>query len=162
MQVAVSTLDVANLDEAHALIKLADGQAPVGGVFHLAMILSDRFMTNQVQPFRLRLLHASYRSWLCSYKFVLSGNPGLGGESLGIGSSAEDTCTLVRNRSALVRKQDLKEGMLSRGQLKCHLAGKECACLRCKVARAQKGDAFMVWAVCLFGMRSVQGTNHYA
>lgn len=52
MQVAVSTLDVANLDEAHALIKLADGQAPIGGVFHLAMILSDRFMTNQVQPFR--------------------------------------------------------------------------------------------------------------
>lgn len=51
MQVAVSTLDVANLDEAHALIKLADEKAPIGGVFHLAMILSDRFMTNQVQPF---------------------------------------------------------------------------------------------------------------
>ncbi|EIE19938.1 hypothetical protein COCSUDRAFT_44339 [Coccomyxa subellipsoidea C-169] len=46
-KVAVSTLDVANLDEAHALIKLADSQAPVGGVFHLAMILSDRFLTNQ-------------------------------------------------------------------------------------------------------------------
>ncbi len=58
MQVAVSTLDVADLDEAHALIKLANGQAPVGGVFHLAMILSDRFMTNQVQPFKLRLLQA--------------------------------------------------------------------------------------------------------
>lgn len=50
MQVAVSTLDVAKLDEAHALIKLADSKAPIGGVFHLAMILSDRFMTNQVQP----------------------------------------------------------------------------------------------------------------
>ena len=48
-------MDVADLDEAHALIKLADGQAPVGGVFHLAMILSDRFMTNQVQPFKLQL-----------------------------------------------------------------------------------------------------------
>ncbi|KAK9916399.1 hypothetical protein WJX75_002178 [Coccomyxa subellipsoidea] len=46
-KVAVSTLDVANLDEAHALIKLADGQAPIGAVFHLAMILSDRFMSNQ-------------------------------------------------------------------------------------------------------------------
>lgn len=47
-QVEVSTLDVADLDQAHALIKLADSQAPVGGIFHLAMILSDRFMTNQV------------------------------------------------------------------------------------------------------------------
>ncbi|EIE19942.1 hypothetical protein COCSUDRAFT_58179 [Coccomyxa subellipsoidea C-169] len=46
-KVAVSTLDVANHNEAHALIKLADSQAPVGGVFHLAMILSDRFLTNQ-------------------------------------------------------------------------------------------------------------------
>lgn len=47
-QVEVSTLDVADLDQTHALIKLADSQAPVGGIFHLAMILSDRFMTNQV------------------------------------------------------------------------------------------------------------------
>ena len=47
-QVEVSTLDVANLDDAHALLRLANAQAPVGGVFHLAMILHDRFLTNQV------------------------------------------------------------------------------------------------------------------
>lgn len=58
MQVEVSTLDVADLDQAHALVKLADSQAPVGGIFHLAMILSDRFMTNQVHtPFPLSTFH---------------------------------------------------------------------------------------------------------
>jgi fatty acid synthase len=47
-QVEVSTLDVADLDQAHALLQLASDQAPVGGIFHLAMILHDRFLTNQV------------------------------------------------------------------------------------------------------------------
>ncbi len=48
MQVEVSTLDVVSADEARQLIQLADGLAPVGGVFHLAMVLSDRFLVNQV------------------------------------------------------------------------------------------------------------------
>ena len=49
MQVEVSTLDVVDISEARQLIQLADGLASVGGVFHLAMVLDDRFLTNQVR-----------------------------------------------------------------------------------------------------------------
>ena len=48
LQVEVSKLDVANLEEAKGVVALAQKQAPVGGIFHLAMILQDRWMANQV------------------------------------------------------------------------------------------------------------------
>ena len=53
LQVEVSTLDVVDSGEARQLIQLADGLASVGGVFHLAMMLSDRFLTNQVRSCNL-------------------------------------------------------------------------------------------------------------
>ena len=48
LQVEVSTLDVANMEEAKGIVALAEKQAPVGGIYHLAMILQDRWMANQV------------------------------------------------------------------------------------------------------------------
>ena len=48
LQVEVSMLDVAELSQAHELILHANSQAPIGGVFHLAMVLQDRFLVNQV------------------------------------------------------------------------------------------------------------------
>ena len=47
-QVEVSKLDVADMEEARGVVALAQKQAPVGGIFHLAMILQDRWMANQV------------------------------------------------------------------------------------------------------------------
>ena len=44
----MSTLDVAELSQARELVVLANSQAPIGGVFHLAMVLKDRFLANQV------------------------------------------------------------------------------------------------------------------
>lgn len=44
----VTTLDVAELDEARQIIALADSLAPVGGIFHLAMVLKDKWLANQV------------------------------------------------------------------------------------------------------------------
>ncbi len=46
----VSKLDVADMEEAKGVVALAEKQAPVGGIFHLAMILQDRWMANQVRP----------------------------------------------------------------------------------------------------------------
>ena len=48
LQVEVSKLDVADMEEAKGVVALAQKQAPVGGIFHLAMILQDRWMANQV------------------------------------------------------------------------------------------------------------------
>ena len=50
LQVEVSKLDVADMEEAKGVVALAAKQAPVGGIFHLAMILQDRWMANQVWP----------------------------------------------------------------------------------------------------------------
>ncbi|EIE22203.1 ketoacyl-synt-domain-containing protein [Coccomyxa subellipsoidea C-169] len=47
VRVEVSKLDVADLGEAQQIIALAEGVAPVGGIFHLAMTLQDRWMSNQ-------------------------------------------------------------------------------------------------------------------
>ncbi|EIE23140.1 hypothetical protein COCSUDRAFT_47508 [Coccomyxa subellipsoidea C-169] len=47
VQIEVSKLDVADLGETEQIVALAEGMAPVGGIFHLAMILQDRWMSNQ-------------------------------------------------------------------------------------------------------------------
>ena len=45
----MSKLDVADLGETKQIVAMAEEMAPVGGIFHLAMILQDRWMSNQVQ-----------------------------------------------------------------------------------------------------------------
>ena len=50
LQVEVSTLDVADMEETRAIVGLAEKMAPVGGIFHLAMVLQDRWLSNQVTP----------------------------------------------------------------------------------------------------------------
>ena len=47
-QVAVSTLDVAEAGEAREAVALAQGMAPLGGLFHLAMVLRDQWLSKQV------------------------------------------------------------------------------------------------------------------
>jgi len=50
LQVEVSTLDVADEGETHQMMQLAAEMAPVAGVFHLAMRLTDKWIANQVPP----------------------------------------------------------------------------------------------------------------
>lgn len=49
LQVRVSKLDVADPAEAEQILQLAQGMAPVGGIFHLAMTLTDKLLPNQVR-----------------------------------------------------------------------------------------------------------------
>lgn len=46
VQVVVSKLNVANQDETAQLIKLCQELGPVGGVFHLALVLRDGLFEN--------------------------------------------------------------------------------------------------------------------
>ena len=48
LQFKVTTLDVGVPEEAEEIIRIADSMAPVGGIFHLAMYLADKLVTNQV------------------------------------------------------------------------------------------------------------------
>ena len=52
LQFRVTTLDVGVPEEAAKIVKLAESLAPVEGVFHLAMYLADKLITNQVGPFQ--------------------------------------------------------------------------------------------------------------
>ena len=47
IEVCVSTGDIARLQNAISVIKQAQELAPVGGIFHLAMVLADGLMENQ-------------------------------------------------------------------------------------------------------------------
>lgn len=49
MQVELSLLDVGVKDEAAELLLLANSIAPIAGIFHLAMVLKDKLMANQVR-----------------------------------------------------------------------------------------------------------------
>ena len=40
--------------EAEQIVKIAEGMAPVGGIFHLAMTLTDKMLANQVKPPNLK------------------------------------------------------------------------------------------------------------
>ena len=46
--VEVSTLDVALRGEAQQLLALCEALAPLGGIFHLAMVLEDRLIAKHV------------------------------------------------------------------------------------------------------------------
>ncbi len=59
-QVEISTLDVADLGETKEIVAMANGMAPVGGIFHLAMILQDRWMSNQVHTLACGLPHITH------------------------------------------------------------------------------------------------------
>lgn len=48
VQFRVTTLDVGVREEAEQIVELAESLGPVGGVFHLAMYLADKLITNQV------------------------------------------------------------------------------------------------------------------
>lgn len=45
----ISSLDVSVTQQARDLFKLAQRMGPLGGVFHLAMVLSDRLFPNMVR-----------------------------------------------------------------------------------------------------------------
>ena len=47
--VDVSTLDVSDPAEAAQLLADAGRHAPIGGIFHLAMVLDDRLIIKQVR-----------------------------------------------------------------------------------------------------------------
>ena len=49
-RVTVSTLDVEDAGQTAQLVALAGKDAPVAGVFHLAMYLDDRLLASQVCP----------------------------------------------------------------------------------------------------------------
>ena len=65
----MTTLDVGVPEEAAEIVKLAESLAPVGGVFHLAMYLADKLITNQVCPCastlkKLSQCHLSFAQYL--------------------------------------------------------------------------------------------------
>ena len=41
-------------EEAEKVVEIAEGMAPVGGIFHLAMTLTDKMLANQVKPLTQR------------------------------------------------------------------------------------------------------------
>ena len=47
MQFQVTKLDVADAGDCSKIISLAEEMAPVGGIFHLAMTLNDKLLSNQ-------------------------------------------------------------------------------------------------------------------
>lgn len=57
LQFKVSTLDIGVPEEAEQLIKMAEAVAPVGGIFHLAMYLADKLITNQVSSSKILSNH---------------------------------------------------------------------------------------------------------
>ena len=48
--VEVSKLDVAVRSQAEQLVSECERLAPIGGIFHLAMILEDRLILKHVRP----------------------------------------------------------------------------------------------------------------
>jgi KR domain len=48
VNIVITKMDVAELDEARELINLAESQAPLAIIFHLAMVLDDRLLLKQV------------------------------------------------------------------------------------------------------------------
>ena len=64
IQVEVSTLDVSLAQEAQQIVQLAEQQAPVAGIFHLAMVLTDKWIANQV------LLHACCKASVADALFM--------------------------------------------------------------------------------------------
>jgi hypothetical protein len=48
VQVEVSTLDVGDAAEAARIVERAQSMAPLGGIFHLAMVLRDKWLPDQV------------------------------------------------------------------------------------------------------------------
>jgi hypothetical protein len=48
VQVELSLLDAGLKEEAAELLLMANSIAPVAGIFHLAMVLKDKLMANQV------------------------------------------------------------------------------------------------------------------
>lgn len=56
LQFRVTTLDVGVPEEAEQIVKLAESLAPLGGVFHLAMNLADKLITNQVCSLAIKSL----------------------------------------------------------------------------------------------------------
>lgn len=48
VQVEVSKLDVSSLPETEEMLEDAQKMAPVAGIFHLAMVLTDKWIANQV------------------------------------------------------------------------------------------------------------------
>lgn len=49
LQVSVSTLDVSNRQQAREILQSISATSHVGGIFHLAMRLRDKLLSNQVR-----------------------------------------------------------------------------------------------------------------
>ena len=67
-KVTISKLDVVDPEQAKELVALAEGIAPIAAIFHLAMILDDRMLINQVLN-----MHAvqSYAHHTCTAKLCM-------------------------------------------------------------------------------------------
>ena len=73
MQFRVTTLDVGVPEEAEQIVALAESLAPVGGVFHLAMYLADKLVTNQARAL-ISFLPAILRLFRQQLEFQVSAN----------------------------------------------------------------------------------------
>lgn len=60
VNIVISRKDVAVLDEARELINLAESQAPLAIIFHLAMVLDDRLLMKQVSTMFILDCHLDF------------------------------------------------------------------------------------------------------
>nr|XP_002738672.1 PREDICTED: fatty acid synthase-like [Saccoglossus kowalevskii] len=105
VQVIISTVDITETDGAEKLIKDAYQIAPIGGLFHLAMVLKDGLLENQTpETFRsvcaakyigtcnldqaTRKLCAKSMDWFVVYSSVVSGRGNVGQTNYGFANSA--------------------------------------------------------------------------
>lgn len=61
----MSTLDVADAEETRQLLQLANQMAPVGGIFHLAMVMADKWIANQVLYLQAFVLSVNHLASFC-------------------------------------------------------------------------------------------------
>ena len=108
VDVTLSMLDVVELAEAKELIALAMSKAPLAGIFHLAMILDDRLMAQQVETAVLsrRLLDALYPT-LC----LIGESAPAGWIALHCSTGARPACCILTCLMySICHYQDLQQG----------------------------------------------------
>ena len=72
-KVTISRLDVVDPEQAKELVALTEGIAPIAAIFHLAMVLDDRMLINQVlHPLHAPLIFVrhSFHAMSCSRQFI--------------------------------------------------------------------------------------------
>ncbi|XP_070581121.1 fatty acid synthase-like [Ptychodera flava] len=105
VKVSISTEDISTIDGADALIKTTSQSGPIGGLFHLAMVLKDAFLENQTVETFQTVCSAKYTGtlnldratrehcgqsmdWFVVFSSVVSGRGNAGQTNYGFANSS--------------------------------------------------------------------------